>query len=78
MNITLWVFFYKSVESQTTLPSPTAPGRAPNHIHTTLRWGRAPGIMSVSCAYLKFLKRMHVLLTSISEALAVICVTSTE
>ena len=24
------------------LPSPNAPGRAPNHIHTTLRWGRAP------------------------------------
>ena len=24
-------------------PSPNAPGRAPNHIHTTLRWGRAPG-----------------------------------
>ena len=26
------------------LPSPNAPGKAPNHIHTTLRWGRAPGI----------------------------------
>ena len=25
------------------LPSPNAPGKAPNHIHTTLRWGRAPG-----------------------------------
>ena len=25
------------------LPSPNAPGRAPTHIPTTLRWGRAPG-----------------------------------
>ena len=25
------------------LPSPNAPGMAPNHINTTLRWGRAPG-----------------------------------
>ena len=25
------------------LPSPNAPGRAPNHIYTTLRWGRSPG-----------------------------------
>ena len=23
---------------------PNAPGKAPNHIHTTLRWGRAPGM----------------------------------
>ena len=28
---------------QPALPSPKAPGKAPNHIHTTLRWGRAPG-----------------------------------
>ena len=29
------------------LPSPNAPGKAPNHIHTTLRWGRAPGTGSI-------------------------------
>ena len=31
------------------LPSgPNAPGKAPNHIHTTLRWGRAPGKPSLA------------------------------
>ena len=25
------------------LPSPNAPGKAPNHIHTTLRWGELQG-----------------------------------
>ena len=32
------------------LPSPNAPGKAPNHIHTTLRWGRAPGKPSLAGA----------------------------
>ena len=31
-------------------PSPNAPGKAPNHIHTTLRWGRAPGKPSLAGA----------------------------
>ena len=31
-NILAW-------ENPWTLPSPNAPGRAPNHIPTTLRWG---------------------------------------
>ena len=26
------------------LPSPNAPGKAPNHIHTTIRWGPSPRI----------------------------------
>ena len=33
------------------LPSPNAPGKAPNHIHTTLRWGRAPGKPSRAGAF---------------------------
>ena len=33
------------------LPSPIAPGKAPNHIHTTLRWGRAPGKPSLAGAF---------------------------
>ena len=36
------------------LPSPNAPGRAPNHIHTTLRWGRAPGKPSLPVSTKKF------------------------
>ena len=32
------------------LPSPNAPGKAPDHIHTTLRWGRAPGKPSLAGA----------------------------
>ena len=32
------------------LPSPNAPGKAPNHIPTTLRWGRAPGKPSLAGA----------------------------
>ena len=32
------------------LPSPNAPGKAPNHIHTTVRWGRAPGKPSLAGA----------------------------
>ena len=30
------------------LPSANALGKAPNHIHTTLRWGRAPGKPSLA------------------------------
>ena len=30
------------------LSPPNAPGKAPNHIHTTLRWGRAPGKPSLA------------------------------
>ena len=33
------------------LPSPNAPGKAPNHIHTTLRWGTAPGKPSRADAF---------------------------
>ena len=33
------------------LPSPNAPGKAPNHIDTTLRWGRAPGKPSRAGAF---------------------------
>ena len=33
------------------LPNPAVgPGKAPNHIHTTLRWGRAPGKPSLAGA----------------------------
>ena len=32
------------------LPRPNAPGKAPNHIPTTLRWGRAPGKTSLAGA----------------------------
>ena len=35
---------------QDALPSPNAPGKAPNHIHTTLRCGRAPGKPSLAGA----------------------------
>ena len=33
------------------LPSPNAPGKAPNHTHTTLRWGRAAGKPSRAGAF---------------------------
>ena len=33
------------------LSSANAPGKAPNHIHTSLRWGRAPGKPSLAGAF---------------------------